>query len=162
MSILSTNHCWQMFVKELPHSSWNRWSQPEKNFMLIKARYKHWSLSNRLQLEHPLQTWQQSNGHRKSPLPILTDGPHNVARSSRNRRRRFTTLISNIDLTLSSFFWCPLPKLPVGLEKQSFSRERWLVVVTVVVWCPLRILLVLRRAWNRRVSFRWDIRDAVS
>jgi hypothetical protein len=37
---------------------------------LIKARYKHWPLSNGLQLEHLLQTCQQSNGQRKSPLPI--------------------------------------------------------------------------------------------
>jgi hypothetical protein len=35
MSILLRNHCWYMFVKELPHSSWNRWSQPEENFMLM-------------------------------------------------------------------------------------------------------------------------------
>jgi hypothetical protein len=34
---------------------------------------------------------------------------------------------------VTALFWCPLPKFPVGPEKQSFSRDWWLVVVTVVV-----------------------------
>jgi hypothetical protein len=217
MSILSTNHCWSMFVKELPHSSWNRWSQPEEKFMLmklcglrlcmvtrkflhsslsmnfcdivafllvrwwcwilsydacelcgflwiwmldlisvnlviswlvprcspwwlpnpgwfqdaagkqaadycrgglcialVKARYKHWSLSNELQLEHPLQTCQQCNGHRKSPLPVLTGGPQNLARSSRHRRHRFTTHVSDIDFTVTGSVLVPVTKVPCG------------------------------------------------
>jgi hypothetical protein len=54
----------------------------------------------------------------------------------------------------------PITKVSCGPRKIAISRDRWLVVVTVVVWCPLRILVVLRRAWNRRVSFRQDSGDA--
>jgi hypothetical protein len=36
MSILSTNHYRQMFMKDLPHYSWYRWSKLEENFMLMK------------------------------------------------------------------------------------------------------------------------------
>jgi hypothetical protein len=36
MSIISTKPCWSMVVIEFPHSSWNRWSQSEENFILIK------------------------------------------------------------------------------------------------------------------------------
>jgi hypothetical protein len=35
-SMISTKPRWSMFVIELPHSSWNRWSQSEENFMLMK------------------------------------------------------------------------------------------------------------------------------
>jgi hypothetical protein len=56
-----------------------------------------------------------------------------VARSLRHRRLRFTTRVSDIDFTVMALFWFPLPKFLVGPEKQSFSRDRWLVVVTVVV-----------------------------
>jgi hypothetical protein len=56
-----------------------------------------------------------------------------VARSLRHRRRMFTTRVSDIDFTERALVWCPLPKFPVGPEKQSFSRDQWLVVVTVVV-----------------------------
>jgi hypothetical protein len=56
-------------------------------------------------------------------------------------------------------FSCLLPKFPCGPRETAISRDRLLVVVTVVVWCPLRILDVMRRAWNRRVSFRHDRGD---
>jgi hypothetical protein len=54
----------------------------------------------------------------------------------------------------------PVTKVPCGPRETTISRDRWLVVVTVVVWCPLRIPVVLRRAWDRRVSFRQDSGDA--
>jgi hypothetical protein len=57
-------------------------------------------------------------------------------------------------------FIIPVTKVPCGPRETTISRDQWLVVVTVVVWCPLRILVVLRRAWNRRVSFRQDSGDA--
>jgi hypothetical protein len=81
---------------------------------LIKSRYKHWSLSNMLKLEHPLQTCQQSNEHSKSPLPVLTGGPHNMACSSRYQRRGFTTRVSDIDFTVTSFVLVPITQVPCG------------------------------------------------
>jgi hypothetical protein len=54
----------------------------------------------------------------------------------------------------------PVTKVPCGPRETAISRDQWLVVVTVVVWCPLGILVVLRRAWNRRFSFRQDSGDA--
>jgi hypothetical protein len=54
----------------------------------------------------------------------------------------------------------PITKVPCGPREIAISRDRWLVVVTVVVSCPLRILYVLRRAWNRRVSVHQDNGDA--
>jgi hypothetical protein len=36
MSILSTTTHWSLFVIELPHSFWNKCSQSEENFMLMK------------------------------------------------------------------------------------------------------------------------------
>jgi hypothetical protein len=56
-------------------------------------------------------------------------------------------------------FIIPVTKVPCGPRETTISRDQWLVVVTVVVWCPLRILVVLRRAWNRHVSFRQDSGD---
>jgi hypothetical protein len=58
---------------------------------------------------------------------------HYVAHSLRHRRRRFTTRISDIDFTVTGFVLVPVTKVPVDPEKQSFSRDRWIVVVTVVV-----------------------------
>jgi hypothetical protein len=52
------------------------------------------------------------------------------------------TRVSDIDFIVTALFWCLLPKFPVGPEKQSFSRDRWLVVATVVVLCPLRICVI--------------------
>jgi hypothetical protein len=75
---------------------------------------KHLPLSNGLQLEHTLQTCQQSNGHHKSPLPILTGGPHNVARWLRHRRHRFTTRVSDIDFIVTGFVLVPVTKVPCG------------------------------------------------
>jgi hypothetical protein len=65
-----------------------------------------------------------------------------VARSLRHRRHRFTTRVSDIDFTVTDFALVPVTKVPCGPEKQSFSRDRWLVVVTVVVLCPLRICVI--------------------
>jgi hypothetical protein len=53
----------------------------------------------------------------------------------------------------------PITKVSCGPRETAISRDRWLVVVTVVVWCPLRILYVLRCVWNRRVSVRQDSAD---
>jgi hypothetical protein len=54
----------------------------------------------------------------------------------------------------------PVTKVLCGAREIVISRDRSLVVVTVVVWCPLRILYVLRHAWNRCVSVRQDSGDA--
>jgi hypothetical protein len=54
----------------------------------------------------------------------------------------------------------PVTKVPCGPRETTISRDRWLVVVTVIVWCQLRILVVLRHAWNRRVLFHQDSGDA--
>jgi hypothetical protein len=80
--------------------------------------------------------------------------------SSRQRRRRFMAHISNVDFTVTVYVFMPVTKVPCGPRDTAISRDRWLVVVTVVVWCPLRILYVLRRTWNRRVSFLLDRGDA--
>jgi hypothetical protein len=62
----------------------------------------------------------------------------------------------------NGLYFMLVTKVPCGPRETTISRERWLVVVTVVVWCPLWILYVLRRAWNRRVSVRQDSGDAGS
>jgi hypothetical protein len=81
--------------------------------------------------------------------------------SSRQRRRRFTERVSDVNFTVTGSVFMPVTKVPCGPRETAISRDRWLVVVTVVVWCPLRILYVLRRvrAWNRRVSVRQDSGD---
>jgi hypothetical protein len=40
------------------------------------------------------------------------------------------------------FALVPVTKIPYGPRKIAISRDRWLVVVTVVVQCPLRICLI--------------------
>jgi hypothetical protein len=77
---------------------------------------------------------------------------------SRQRRCRFTEFVSDVNFTVTGSVSCPLPKFPVGLT--AISCDRWLVVVIVIVWCPLRILYAFRRARNRRVSVRQDSGDA--
>jgi hypothetical protein len=86
-------------------------------FLKLVTDTDHWSLSNGLQLEHQLQTCQQSNGHRQSSLPVLTGGPHNMARSSRHQRRRFTTRISYIDFTVTGFILVPVTNVPCGTRE---------------------------------------------
>jgi hypothetical protein len=81
-------------------------------------------VSNGLHSERPLQTCRQCNGQRKSPLPILTGGPQNLSRSSRQRRCSFTAWVSDVELLWQTLFWCPLPKFPVSLEKQSFHMTK--------------------------------------
>jgi hypothetical protein len=100
----------------LPNPDWlqDAAGKQAAGYWSIKAHYKHWSLSNGIQLEHSLQTCQQSNGHCKSPLPVLTGGPHNVARSSSHQRRRFTTRVSDIDFTVTGFVLVPVTKIPYG------------------------------------------------
>jgi hypothetical protein len=44
-------------------------------------------------------------------------------------------------------------------QRKAISRDRWLVVVTIIVWCPLRILYVLIHARNRCVSVHQDSVD---
>jgi hypothetical protein len=61
---------------------------------------------------------------------------------------------SDVDFTVTGSVLIPITKVPYGPRETSISREQWLVVVTVVVWYPLRILYVLGRVWTRRVSFR--------
>jgi hypothetical protein len=61
---------------------------------IIKARYKHWSVSNGLHSESLLQKCPQCNKQCKSPLPVLTGGPQGLARSSRYRRRRLKESVS--------------------------------------------------------------------
>jgi hypothetical protein len=53
-----------------------------------------------------------------------------------------------------------ITKVPCGPRETAISRDWWLVVITVVIWCPLRILVKLRRAWNRHISFCQDSGDA--
>jgi hypothetical protein len=83
-------------------------------FLKLVTDTDHWSLSNGLQLEHQLQTCQQSTGHRKTPLPVLTGGPHNMARSSIHQRRKFTTRVSDIDFTVTAFVLVVITKGPCG------------------------------------------------
>jgi hypothetical protein len=73
--------------------------------------------------------------------------------SSRQRRRRFTARVSDIEFTIPSSILVPITKVPCEPKETAISHDRWLVVVTIVVWCLLRILDVLRCAWNRLVSF---------
>jgi hypothetical protein len=107
-------------VSPIDHVVMNHQNQTRTNGIwghvryIIKACYKHRPLSNGLQLKHPLQTCQQSNGHRKSSLPILTGGPHNVVRSLRHRRHRFTTHVSDIDFTVTGFVLVSVTKVPWG------------------------------------------------
>jgi hypothetical protein len=147
-------------------------------------------VSNRLHSESPLQTCQQCNGQCKTSLPVLTGGPQELARSSRYRRRRLNAHIYfnrekadacrnrcvsfrrdrgdartwNASLmlifTVTGSVFMLVTKVPCGPRETAISRDRWLVVVTFVVWCPLPILYVLTRAWNRRVSVRRDSGDA--
>jgi hypothetical protein len=56
--------------------------------------------------------------------------------------------------TVTGFALVPVTKVPYGPRETAISRDRWLVVVTVIVWCLLRILNVLRRVWNRRLLVR--------
>jgi hypothetical protein len=146
-------------------------------------------VSNGLHSESPLQTCKQCNGQCKSPLPVLTGGTQDLAYSSRCRRRglkarvsfsrdtadtcgnrcisssrqrrlTFTARISDVDFIVTGSVFMPVTKVPYGPKETAISHDRWLVVVTVFVWCPLRILDVLTRTWNRRISFRLDRGDA--
>jgi hypothetical protein len=80
--------------------------------------------------------------------------------SSRQRRHRFTERIFDVNFTVTGSVFMPITKVPCGPRETAISHDRWLVVVTVIVWCPLWILYVLRRAWNRCVSVRQDRGDA--
>jgi hypothetical protein len=80
--------------------------------------------------------------------------------SSRRMRRRFTKHVSDVNFTVTGSVFMPVTKVPCGPRETAMSRDQWLVVVTVVVWCLLRILYVLRRAWNRCGSVRQDSGDA--
>jgi uncharacterized membrane protein len=73
--------------------------------------------------------------------------------SSRQRRRRFTTHVSDVEFTLTGSVLVPVTKVSWGPRETAISRDRWLVMVTIVVWCALWVLVVLRRAWNKHVSF---------
>jgi hypothetical protein len=146
-------------------------------------------VSNGLHSESPLQKCSQCNRQCKSSLPVLTGGPQYLARSSRYRKRRLKASVSfnrekadtrgnrcvsfrrdggdagsrNVSLKLISqcgLCFMPVTKVPCGLREIAISRDRWLVVVTVVVWCTLQILYVLRCAWNRHVSVHQDSGDA--
>jgi hypothetical protein len=79
--------------------------------------------------------------------------------SSRQRRRRFTECVSDVNFTVTGSVFMPITKVPYGPRETVISRDRWLVVVTIVVWCPLWILYVMRQAWNRRVSVCQDSGD---
>jgi hypothetical protein len=74
-----------------------------------------------------------------------------------DRRGRFTARVSDVDFTVTGSVFVPITKVACGPRETAIFT--WLVVVTVIVWCPLWILVVLRCAWNRRVSFHWDIGD---
>jgi hypothetical protein len=58
--------------------------------------------------------------------------------SSRQRRRRFTERVSYVNCTVTGSVFMPVTKVPCGSRETAISRDWWLVVVTVVVWCPLR------------------------
>jgi hypothetical protein len=75
-------------------------------------------------------------------------------------RRRFTEHVSDVNFTVTGSVFMPVTKVPCRPRETAISRDRWRVVVTVVVWCPLQILYVPRCAWNRRVSVRQDSGDA--
>jgi hypothetical protein len=80
--------------------------------------------------------------------------------SSRQRRNSFTEHVSDVNFIVTGLFFMPVTKVPCGPEETAISRDLWLVVVTIVVWCPLRILYAQRRTWNRHVSVRQDSGDA--
>jgi hypothetical protein len=147
-------------------------------------------VSNELHSKSPLQTCPQCNRQCKGPLPVLTGGPQDLARSSRyrrrsfkarvsfnrekadarrnrcvsfhreQRRRRFTERVSDVNFTVTGSIFMHVAKVPCGPRETAISCDRWLVVVTVVVWSPLQILYVPRRVWNRRVSIHQDSGDA--
>jgi hypothetical protein len=80
--------------------------------------------------------------------------------SSRQRRRRFRTRVFDVEFIVTNSVFMAITKVPYGPRETAITRDWWLVVVTIVIWCPLWILDVLRRAWNRRFSFRLDRWDA--
>jgi hypothetical protein len=45
----------------------------------------------------------------------------------------------------------PVTKVFCGARETAISRDRWLVVVTVVVLCPLRICVISN--WHLLVTF---------
>jgi uncharacterized membrane protein len=58
--------------------------------------------------------------------------------SSRHQRRSFIKRVTNVEF----FVLLPVTKVRCGARKTAISRDRLLVVVTVVVLCPLRICVI--------------------
>jgi hypothetical protein len=120
----------------------------------VKAHYQSWPVGPRTWPVHwdiGDTCWKQASPLTEKQLRLI---------SSRQRRRRFTERVSDVNFTVTGSVFMPITNVPCAPRKTVISRDRWLVVVTVVVWSPLRILYVLRRAWNRRVSVRQDSGDA--
>jgi hypothetical protein len=52
---------------------------------------------------------------------------------STQRRRRFTTHVSDVEFTVMGSVFMPITKVPCGPRETTISRDQWLVVVTVIV-----------------------------
>jgi hypothetical protein len=79
----------------------------------------------------------------------------------RSRRLRYWA-------TITGFALVPITKVPCAPRETTISCDRWLVVVTVFVWCPLRICVISNRLcfgaryesslWPQRNSnFTWPV-----
>jgi hypothetical protein len=53
--------------------------------------------------------------------------------SSRYRRRRFTACVSDVHFTVTDSVFMAVTKVPCGPRETAISRDRRLVVVTVVI-----------------------------
>jgi hypothetical protein len=126
----------------------------------VKARYQSWPMGPRTWLVH--RDIGDAGWKHASPLIerkqtcVETDASHFV--ESEEMQVHGTHLwcwfYSN------GLFFMPITKAPCGPREIAISRDQWLVVVTVVVWCPLWFLDVPRCTWNRHASFRQDRGDA--
>jgi hypothetical protein len=126
----------------------------------VKARYQYWPVGPSTWLirrDRGDAGWQHS-----SPLVerqhtrVKIDVSHIV--ETEEMQIHSTRLRCWVPVT--GYVLVPVTKVPYGPRETANSRDWWLIVVTVIVWCLLRILHVLRRTWNRRVSLNRDRGDA--
>jgi hypothetical protein len=127
-------------------------------------------VSNVLHSESPLQKCPQCNGQCKNPLPILTVhrdiGDAGWKQASPLIERKQTRVeidashfVETVETPVhkmcysNGLCFMPVTKVPCGPREAAISRDRWLVVLTVIVWCSLQILVVLRRTWNNASHF---------
>jgi hypothetical protein len=86
--------------------------------------------------------------------------------SLRQRRRACRRHVSfrwdggDADSQHASSTFAPVTKVPCGLRETTISCDQWLVVVTVVVSCPLRIW-VIRRYLSLFICDTWSVTVAL-